>query len=597
MFLRTLAPLVFFSLLSCQPSNTTKKESKLSSKEFLQNANSELKEITYISSMAAWVHSNFITQDTTKISADYNARYSSLATKLGLESKKHRSQDLKEQRMLSLLGKVLTVPAPTDAKKNKELAQLKSELESLYGSGKFCQNETKCQNLGELEKIMAESRNPDELLTAWEGWRSVGFDMKSKFQRSVEIGNEGAKELGYSNMADLWRSKYDMKPQAFEKELDRLWGEVQPFYQQLHCYVRKKLNQKYGNAIVKPSEPIPAHLLGNMWAQSWTQIIDLVGNPKSKSIDITPLLAKAKYDSKKMVQTAENFFVSLGMPKLPKSFYERSLFVKPRDRDVACHASAWHMDLEDDVRIKMCIRINEEDFRVIHHELGHIYYYLAYNNQPPLFQDGANDGFHEALGDTVELSITGDYLKRIELLDKKQKLAGDVNQTLLNMALKKVAFLPFGLMIDKWRWQVFDGRTTPENYNKHWWDLRKKYQGIQAPRTRPAQAFDPGAKYHIPGYTPYSRYFLAHILQFQFHRALCKTAGHTGPLHECSIFGNKAAGDKLWSMMQMGSSQPWPDALAKATGSKKMDATALTEYFAPLKLWLEQQNQGLKCGW
>ena len=340
-----------------------------------------------------------------------------------------------------------------------------------------------------------------------------------------------------------------------QKLLNKSWidsgGEVKPFYEQLHCFVRGKLNQKYGDKVVSKSEAIPAHLLGNMWAQSWDNLVDVVGLESGESVDITALLKKAGYDSKKMVKTAENFFVSLGMPELPTSFYEQSLFEKPRDREVVCHASAWHMDMKDDVRIKMCIESNEENFRTIHHELGHIYYYLAYKDLPALYQSSANDGFHEALGDTIELSITAKYLKNIGLLSSSGPSTQNANSTLLRMALGKVAFLPFGLMIDKWRWQVFDGRTTSENYNKDWWKLREKYQGVKAPNQRPDDAFDPGAKYHIPGYTPYSRYFLAHILQFQFHRALCKVAGHSGPLHECSIFNSKEAGAKIWKMMQM----------------------------------------------
>ncbi len=444
---------------------------------------------------------------------------------------------------------------------------------------------------------METSRDPSELLDAWNGWRTIAPPMKEKYIETVRIGNRGAQELGYTHMGDFWRSNYDMPPAEFEEEIDRIWGEVQPFYEQLHCFVRSKLNKKYGDKVVSLTEPIPAHLLGNMWAQSWSHIDDIVGLKEGESIALTPLLEKEKFDSKKMVRTAENFFVSLGMPKLPETFYERSLFEKPKDRDVVCHASAWHMDLEDDVRIKMCIDIDEKNFRTIHHELGHIYYYEAYKHLPAIYQDSANDGFHEAMGDTVELSITPKYLKEIGLIDANADIKTDTNASLLRMALKKVAFLPFGLMIDKWRWQVFDGRTPPEKYNEDWWKLRQQYQGVKAPNERPADAFDAGAKYHIPAYTPYSRYFLAHILQFQLHRSLCKTAGFSGPLHECSVFNSQEAGQKIWQMMRLGSSKPWPVALEVATGSNKMDASALREYFAPLESWLKEQNKGMKCGW
>lgn len=586
--------LSLLTVVSCTKGNQKPKQT---SKEFIENANKELKEVNHLASMASWVQSNFITEDTTALSSEYNSRYSALATQLALDSKNYTGQTEDEKRMLKALLSVLTVPAPNDPAKNKELSTLKSELESMYGSGKYCKTPDKCQSLEDLEKVIAKSRNPDELLEAWHGWRTIAYPMKDKYQKTVEIGNQGSKGLGYKNLADLWRSNYDMAPEDFEKELDRLWSEVKPFYEQLHCYVRSELNKKYGDSVVSKEGAIPAHLLGNMWAQSWDNLVDILGLNKGQSIDITKLLEKAKYDPTKMVRTAENFFVSLGMPKLPKTFYQRSLFEKPRDREVVCHASAWHLDMEDDVRIKMCIEINEDSFRTIHHELGHIYYYEAYKHLPALYQASANDGFHEALGDTIELSITGNYLKNINLMVSGQSAKTDTNALLLRMALGKVAFLPFGLLIDKYRWQVFDGRTTPENYNKDWWALRNQYQGIKAPNDRPAEAFDPGAKYHIPGYTPYSRYFLAHILQFQFHRALCKTAGHTGPLHECSIFNSKDAGQKLWKMMQMGSSKPWPKALAAVTGKEQMDATALREYFGPLEKWLVEKNKGQKCGW
>lgn len=592
MFLRAVFCSLFIFAIACE-----KSEHKATTKEFLEKANSDIKSETHTASMASWVQANFITDDTTKLSSEFNARFSTLATDLALNSKNFSGTTDDEDRMLDLLLRVLTVPAPKDPAKNKELATLKSELESMYGSGKYCKSETDCKTLGDLEKILAKSRDPKELLDAWDGWHNVAIPMKDKYVVTVQLGNEGAKEVGYKDMADLWRSNYDIPPDDFEKELDRLWGEVKPFYEQLHCYVRSKLNKKYGDEVVDLNSPIPAHLLGNMWAQSWDNLTDVVGIEDSKSANITSLLKKANYDSKKMVQTAENFFVSLGMPELPATFYERSLFEKPRDRDVVCHASAWHIDLEDDVRIKMCIEIDEDNFRTIHHELGHIYYYLAYNDLPALYQASANDGFHEALGDTIELSITGNYLKNINLLGANQTYNSNVNDNLLKMAMVKVAFLPFGLMIDKYRWQIFDGRTTPENYNKDWWALREKYQGVKAPNERPPEAFDAGAKYHIPAYTPYSRYFIAHILQFQFHRALCETAGHKGPLHECSIYQSKEAGKKLWDMMNLGSSKPWPIALKEVTGSEKMDATALTEYFAPLANWLKEQNKNQKCGW
>lgn len=567
-----------------------------STSTFLNETNDTLTKELLSVQRAEWVQTNFITDDTTAIASEANARFGALGTQLAIDSKKYKGKTENEKRQLQLMMSFLNLPAPKDPKMNEEMTQLKAELESMYGSGKYCKNKD-CKDLQVLEGILAKSKNPKELQEAWEGWKNISTPMKTKYQKVVEYANIGAKELGYKHLADFWKNKYDMPEAAFEKDLDRLWSEVKPFYEQLHCYARTKLNQKYGDSIAPKTGPIPAHLVGNMWGQSWENIGGLLGVDPKKSLNITELLKKAKYDSKKMTQTSENFFVSLGMPKLPQSFYEKSLFDKPKDRDVVCHASAWHVDLKDDVRIKMCIQIDEDNFRTIHHELGHIYYYLAYKDKPVLFQGSANDGFHEALGDTVELSITRKYLQEIGLLKSSTQPKDAEIHYLLQMALQKMAFLPFGLLIDKWRWQVFDGRIKPENYNSSWWAMVKDYQGLVPPTTRPQEAFDAGSKYHVPSFVSYSRYFIAHILQFQFHRALCETAGFKGPLHECSIYNNKAAGEKLWTMMKMGASQPWPVALEATTGKKEMDASAIREYFAPLETWLKEQNKGQTCGW
>jgi peptidyl-dipeptidase A len=318
----------------------------------------------------------------------------------------------------------------------------------------------------------------------------------------------------------------------------------------------------------------------------------------SSGYDVTALLKAKNADPLGMVRDGERFFTSLGFAPLPQSFWERSMFTRPRDRDVVCHASAWDVDYEDDLRIKMCIEVKGEDFSTIHHELGHNFYQRAYKAQPPLFRDSANDGFHEAIGDTIALSVTPEYLHEIGLLETVPPPSADIG-LLMRKALEKVAFLPFGLMIDKWRWGVFSGQIKPADYNQAWWDLRREYQGVAPPLARSEADFDPGAKYHVAANVPYARYFLAAILQFQFHRALCRTAGYRGPLNRCSIYGNKAAGEKLNQMLEMGKSRPWQDALYALTGERQMDAGAMLEYFAPLQKWLDEQNQahGVKTGW
>src|SRR5216683_2779314 len=570
-------------------------------KAYVQKLNAELKPLVIKSSTADWIKATYITDDTEHNAAaasDELMAYTAKAIKQSLQfSGLKLDQD--SARMIYLLRTATSPPpSPADPAKRAELAAIVAKLEGMYGKGKWCRPEGggKCRDLEQLTELMAKSRNYDELLDAWAGWHTIARPMKPLYARFVELSNEGAKQIGYADTGELWRSGYDMKPVELEAETDRLWNQVEPLYDDLHCYVRAQLARQYG-AKVPLDGPIPAHLLGNMWAQEWNNVYELAipyrGEP---SLDVDAGLKRQKYDPVKMVRRGEAFFTSLGLDPLPKTFWERSMFTKPRDRDVVCHASAWGIDYKNDLRIKMCIEPNAEDFATIHHELGHNFYQRAYNDLPPLFQNSANDGFHEAIGDTIALSVTPEYLQKIGLIDSVPPASGDI-ALLLQRSLEKIAFLPFGLLVDQWRWKVFSGEIKPADYNKTWWELRRKYQGIAPPVARSEDDFDPGAKYHVAANVPYTRYFLAFILQFQFHRALCKEAGYTGPLNRCSIYGNKAAGAKLAKMLAMGESRPWPDALEALTGQRQMDASAILDYFAPLKKWLDEQNAGHKVGW
>jgi peptidyl-dipeptidase A len=506
-----------------------------------------------------------------------------------------------EARKLRLLKLLAAAPAPSNPAERAELAQLGSWLDGTYGKGKYCPKTGpfagQCLGQNEMERAFAATQDANVLLDLWVGWHTISPPMRPKYVRFAELANKGAREMGFRDVGELWRSNYDVTPDQFSAELDRLWQQVRPLYLSLHAYVRSQLVKKYGPQLVPPNGPIPAHLLGNIWAQDWTNIYDLLEMP-GQVLDLTPILRDKKVDDLRMVRYGENFFKSLGFEPLPQTFWERSLFRKPADREVVCHASAWDIDNQEDVRLKMCIQIVDEDFRTIHHELGHNFYQLAYRHQPFLFADGANDGFHEAIGDTIALSITPEYLKQINLIGEVPGPEGDL-PFLLDKALEKVAFLPFGLLIDQWRWGVFSGQIKPEDYNKAWWQLREKYQGVGAPAPRRETDFDPGAKYHVPGNTPYARYFLAAILQFQFQRGLCRAIGYNGPLYRCSIYNNKVAGARLGKMLEMGRSRPWPDALYVLTGEHRMDATAIVDYFAPVKKWLDEQNakNGVQLGW
>lgn len=601
-------------------------------KEFLEAAEKELSEFSAYAAKVYWIKANFITEDTAALEARVGEEGAKMSTRMSNQAKRFKDLALPADMKRKIDGMLRgsNFPAPDDEAAAKKLAKIMTDLDGTYGKGKF-KIDVKDEriiaildvdpdgdkgpekadgtldqevpdgtiHLGQASDIIAKSDDPELLQTIWEGWRTISMPMKDDYADMVKIINKGSAELGFKDAGDLWRAGYDMEAEAFSKEADRLWGQVKPLYDELHCYVRAELNEKYGEEVVPLDEPIRSDLLGNMWGQSWGNIYDDVApEGGGESVDVTKLLVDAGYDAKKMVEVAEQFFTSMGFEELPDTFWERSLITKPEDREVVCHASAWNLDNEEDVRIKMCTKVNAEDFSTVHHELGHNFYQRAYKDQSIFYKNGANDGFHEAIGDMIALSITPEYLVEIGLLDADDVPGEDADLALLmRQAMDKVAFLPFGLMVDQWRWNVFNGTYSPSEYNEGWWELREKYQGLKAPGERPDDAFDPGAKYHIPGNTPYMRYFLAHILQFQFHKAACDQAGFEGPLHRCSVYGNKDVGEKFNAMMEMGASKPWPDALEAFTGTREMDGSAILEYFAPVMTYLQEENKDRTCGW
>jgi peptidyl-dipeptidase A len=598
---------VLVAAVGCSPSGSAggtaagAPPSAADAKGFLDRVNEAMLKLGVAQSQAGWVQQTYITDDTDAIAARSNQAYIDAVARFAKEAVKYDKTQVPadQRRQLDLLKVSLVMATPSDPKEAEELTKTMASLEAAFGKGKWCPQPSvpeTCENIDAITRTLATSRDEKQLRAAWEGWHTISVGMKRDYQRFVELSNKGAKELGFADTGAMWRAKYDMPPDDFTHELDRLWGQVQPLYLKLHAYVRMKLRQKYGD-VVPAAGPIPAHLLGNIWAQDWSNVYPLVAPANADAgYSLTDILKKRKTSALDMTRTGERFYTSLGFAPLPKTFWERSLFVRPRDREVICHASAWDIDNVEDVRIKMCIDQTAEDFSTIHHELGHNFYQRAYKDQPVLFRDSANDGFHEAIGDTIALSVTPEYLVKIGLLDKAPDTSRDIG-LLMTRALEKIAFLPFGLLIDQWRWKVFAGEIAPAAYNRTWWDLKLKYQGVAPPSPRDESFFDPGAKYHVPDNTPYTRYFLAHILQFQFHRALSKTAGCALPLNRCSIYDSKEAGQRLNTMLSMGQSRPWPEALSALTGSKQMDATAIIDYFAPLSAWLDGQLKGQKIGW
>jgi peptidyl-dipeptidase A len=567
-------------------------------RKFLDEAEKNLLKLNIESNRADWIGANFITYDSEILSASADERSIAEGVRLAKAATgfDHVKLPAEMERKMMLLKLGLVLAAPADPALSEEVTRLGASLQAAYGKGKWCPAQNECLDIEAITRTMANSTNPKDLLDAWNGWHTISPPMRKDFVRFVELANQGARELGFKDTGAMWRAKYDMPPDDFARELDRLWEQVRPLYVSLHAYVRWKLREKYGD-IVPVSGPIPAHLLGNIWAQDWTNIYKLIAPANADpGYDLTEILKGRKTDALQMVHYGEDFFKSLGFAPLPPTFWERSLFLKPRDREVVCHASAWSIDFVDDLRLKACLDITGEDFYTVHHELGHNFYQRAYDRQPFLFRDSANDGFHEAIGDTIALSVTPAYLVKLGFIPKEPDASKDIG-LLLNKALEKIAFLPFGLMIDQWRWKVFSGEIPPEKYNQAWWELRLKYQGVAPPSPRGEEAFDAAAKYHVAANVPYMRYFLADILQFQFHRSLSQIAGCKEPLNRCSIYGSAEAGRRLNGMLEMGLSRPWQDALQALTGQRQMDATAIRDYFAPLQRWLDEQNRGKPMGW
>ncbi|MDO5505804.1 MAG: M2 family metallopeptidase [Pseudoxanthomonas suwonensis] len=624
------------SLAACQrtptdqpaPTATSGAPAGESADEFIARINAELKAMYPQITKPQWLSSTYINEDTQFLAAKANEMYLTRLNEWIEQARRFEGQEMSPQtaRAITLLKLATSMPPPKNPEHLGELTRIATRMEGAYGSGSYCKGEgdaRSCRQLGQLEDVLRSSRDYNEQLDAWQGWHGIAPQMREDYARFVELVNEGAGDMGYADAGELWRSGYDMSPAEFSAETDRLWSQVKPLYDQLHCYARTKLEARYPGQGSIEGGLLPAHLMGNMWQQDWSNLWDILQPyPGAGSLDISGSLQqqyqqglstargamagqsadeiqrKAELDiAVKMTERAEDFYTSLGMPKLPASYWQNTQFIKPRDRDVVCHASAWDIDMSGDVRTKMCIKPNEEDFTTIYHELGHVYYYLAYNQLPPLFQGGAHDGFHEAIGDVIVLAMTPQYLQSIGLVGAQQQSNEALINSQMRMALAKVAFMPFGLMIDRWRWGVFDGSITPANYNQAWWMLKRQYQGVAPATPRGEEFFDAGAKYHVPGNTPYTRYFLSHILQFQMYKALCDASGHTGPLNQCSFYGNKEAGQKFWAMLSQGGSQPWPQTLKELTGGEQMDGSAVLEYFAPLQQWLTEQNAGRQCGW
>ncbi|XP_068833322.1 angiotensin-converting enzyme isoform X2 [Capricornis sumatraensis] len=552
---------------------------------------------------ANWNYNTNISTDNSKLLMEKNLQMANHTVKYGTWARKFDVTNFQNATMKRMIKKIQDLErAALPVKELEEYNQILVDMETVYSVASVCHKNGTCLRLEpDLTRLMATSRNYQDLAWAWKSWRDkVGRSILPYFPKYVELTNKAARLNGYQDGGDSWRSMYEMP--FLEEELEQLFQELQPLYLNLHAYVRRALHHHYGPNVINLEGPIPAHLLGNMWAQSWSNIYDLVAPfPSAPKMDATEAMIKQGWTPLRMFKEADNFFTSLGLLPMPPEFWNKSMLEKPTDgREVVCHASAWDFFNGKDFRIKQCTSVNMEDLVVAHHEMGHIQYFMQYKDLPVTFREGANPGFHEAIGDVLALSVsTPTHLHKIGLLSSGDGSYEEDINFLMKMALDKIAFIPFSFLVDQWRWRVFDGSVTRENYNQEWWSLRLKYQGVCPPLARSQDDFDPGAKFHIPASVPYVRYFVSFVIQFQFHQALCQAAGHQGPLHKCDIYQSKEAGKLLADAMKLGFSQPWPEAMRLITGQSNMSAAAMMTYFKPLLDWLVTENgrHGEKLGW
>ncbi|XP_025976569.2 angiotensin-converting enzyme 2 [Dromaius novaehollandiae] len=580
---------------------------------FLTEFNIKAEDISYESSLASWNYNTNITEETSMKMNEADAKWSAFYDEASRNASNfplaNITDDLIRLQIQSLQDRGSSV---LSSEKYTRLSTVLNTMSTIYSTGTVCKpsDPFNCLVLEPgLDAIMADSTDYHERLWAWEGWRAdVGRLMRPLYEEYVDLKNEAAKLNGYSDYGDYWRANYEADyPEAYKYSRDQLiedvektFEQIKPLYEQLHAYVRHRLEQFYGPELISSTGCIPAHLLGDMWGRFWTNLYALtVPYPAKPNIDVTSAMVENNWDVLKIFKTAEAFFASVGLYNMTEGFWNNSMLTEPTDnRKVVCHPTAWDMGKED-YRIKMCTKVTMDDFLTAHHEMGHIEYDMAYSHLPYLLRSGANEGFHEAVGEIMSLSAaTPQHLKSLGLLEPTfQEDAETEINFLLKQALTIVGTMPFTYMLEKWRWMMFNGKITKQEWMKRWWEMKREIVGVVEPVLHDETYCDPAALFHVANDYSFIRYYTRTIYQFQFQEALCKAAEHTGPLHTCDITNSTAAGQNLRQMLELGRSKPWTQALESITGEKYMNATPLLNYFEPLFNWLQKNNSGRSVGW
>ncbi|KAM6291936.1 angiotensin-converting enzyme 2 [Porphyrio hochstetteri] len=580
---------------------------------FLEDFNRRVEDISYESSIASWNYNTNITEENANKMNEADSKWSAFYDEASRNASSFPlasiQDDLTRLQIQSLQDRGSSNLSP---EKYERLSTVLSKMSTIYSTGTVCKTTepSECLVLEPgLDIIMANSTDYHERLWAWEGWRAnVGRMMRPLYEEYVDLKNEIATLNNYSDYGDYWRANYEADyPENYKysrdqliKDVEKTFEQIKPLYQQLHAYVRHRLEQFYGPEFISSTGCLPAHLLGDMWGRFWTNLYPLtVPYPAKPNIDVTSTMVLKKWDAMKIFKAAETFFDSIGLYKMTEGFWNNSMLTEPTDnRKVVCHPTAWDLG-KGDYRIKMCTKVTMDDFLTAHHEMGHIEYDMAYSKQPYLLRGGANEGFHEAVGEIMSLSAaTPQHLKSLDLLEPtfQEDEETEIN-FLLKQALTIVGTMPFTYMLEKWRWMVFRGEITKEEWTKRWWEMKREIVGVVEPVLHDETYCDPAVLFHVSNDYSFIRYYTRTIYQFQFQEALCKAANHNGPLHTCDITNSTAAGTKLRELLELGRTKPWTQALENVTGEKYMNAAPLLHYFEPLYEWLQGNNSGRYIGW
>ncbi|XP_036127494.1 angiotensin-converting enzyme 2 isoform X3 [Molossus molossus] len=548
---------LFLSLVAVTAAQSSTEEK---AKIFLDNFNIRAEELHHQSSLASWNYNTNITDENAQKMNEASNNWSAFYEEQSNQAKMYPLQEIQDlivKRQLQILQQ--NQPSVLTADKSKRLSTILNTMSTIYSTGKVCNpnNAQECLLLATgLEDIMHNSKDYNQRLWAWEGWRSqVGKQLRPLYEEYVVLKNEMARGNNYEDYGDYWRGDYETegadgynysRNQLIE-DVERIFLEIKPLYEHLHAYVRAKLMDTYPSHI-SPTGCLPAHLLGDMWGRFWTNLYPLtVPFRKKPNIDVTEAMLNQSWDAEKIFKKAEEFFVSIGLGNMTQGFWDNSMLTEPSDgRKVVCHPTAWDLG-NNDFRIKMCTKVTMEDFLTAHHEMGHIKYDMAYAEQPYLLRNGANEGFHEAVGEVISLSVaTPKHLKVIGLL---QPDFNEDNETEINFLFKQalsiVGTLPFTYMLEKWRWMVFKGEIPKEQWMQKWWEMKRDIVGVVEPVPHDETYCDPASLFHVASDYSFIRYFTRTIFQFQFQEALCQIANHEGPLHKCDISNSRKAGEEL----------------------------------------------------